>query len=105
MKTIAKTSEPIMLIDPQTNEYLVHDVPKVVTWTQFFESRAGRGQISVIEGGLPAEASDEDFQAFLADAENEDLAVAAYLSSFTPEVSEPEPKPKRRAPAKKKAEE
>lgn len=103
MKTIAKTSQPIMLIDPQTNEYLVHDTPAVVTWTQFFESRTGRGQITVLKGGLPDEASDAEFQKYLADSESEELAVAAYAASFEPAVEE-KPAPKAKASTKKPAE-
>ena len=56
MKVIAKTKMPIMLMDPHSNE-LLEETPAVVTWSHFFESRTGRGQIKVLSEELPAEAS------------------------------------------------
>ena len=82
MKAIAKTTKPIMLIDPVTKEVLEQGAPTLVTWTHFFEARTGAGQIKVLAGDLPDTAEDKDFQEFLRDADNETLAVAAYISMF-----------------------
>lgn len=84
MKVIAKTTSAINLIDPQHND-LLEEAPHVVTWTQFKEARTGAGQIKILANDLPMEANDEDFQKFLVDAEDVDLAVAAYVSSFETE--------------------
>ena len=84
MKTIAKTTTPIMLIDPQTRDVL-QERPSVVTWTQFLEARTGKGQIKVLAADLPAEATDADFQKYLDEAENEELAVASFVSQYEPE--------------------
>ncbi|MCG7628998.1 hypothetical protein MHM88_14395 [Epibacterium sp. MM17-32] len=101
MKAIAKTSQSIMLVDPQTREILTHDKPSVVTWTQFLEARTGKGQIKILASDLPTEASDTEFQKFLAEADGkEDLAVEAYLSTFAEENEKPKPAAKK--PAAKK---
>jgi len=85
MKVIAKTTKPINLIDPQHRD-LLEETPHVVVWTQFKEARTGAGQIKVLAADLPMEASDEDFQKYLVEAEDVDLAVAAYVSSFEDDV-------------------
>jgi hypothetical protein len=81
MKAIAKTKMPINLIDPQHHD-LLEETPRVVIWTHFKEARTGAGQIKVLAADLPDEANDEEFQKYLTDAEDVDLAVAAYVSSF-----------------------
>jgi len=93
MKVIAKTTGPFMLMDTQTNDLLVDYEPRVVTWTQFKEARSGKGQIKSLASNLPNEANDADFQEYLAEAGDEDLAVASYVSALSPEP-EPKPKPK-----------
>lgn len=99
MKAIAKTADPIMLIDPQTREILTMDKPSVVTWTQFLEARTGKGQIKILASGLPDEASDAEFQKFLAEADGkEELAVESFKSTF----EEEKPKPAAKKPAAKK---
>lgn len=82
MKVIAKTTSPIMLVDPVSRAILEQDPPRVVPWSNFFESRTGKGQIKILGSDLPPEASDEEFQKYLAEAEDLELAVAAYVSSF-----------------------
>jgi len=120
MKVIAKTTGAFELYDPNNRE-VMQVQPRVVEWTQFYESRTGAGQIKVLASNLPEEATDAAFQKFLEEAESEPLAVAAYLSLFeddteegepepepTPEPEtepEPEKKPRGRKPAAKKSQE
>lgn len=93
MKVIAKTTKPIMLIDPYTREYLETD-PKLVRWTQFFEARTGKGEIEILASNLPDDASSGDFLDYLRDSDGQvDLAVSAFVSSFAHQVPEPEPAP------------
>jgi hypothetical protein len=81
MKAIAKTTKPINLLDPQHRD-LLEETPHVVIWSHFKEARTGAGQIKILAPNLPNEANDEDFQKFMAEAGDVDLAVAAYMSSF-----------------------
>lgn len=98
MKNIVKVTGAFMLIDPQTKDY-IEERPHVVTWTQFLEARTGKGQIKILAANLPDEASDIEFQRYLDEAEDVDLAVASYVSSF--EETEEEAKPKPRSRSKK----
>lgn len=98
MKVIARTREAIMLIDPTTGAEVANDRPYVVAFTPFFEARTGKGEIEVLETGLPDEATDAEFQVYLKDSDgNVDLAIAAFLSK-----GEPEAKPKPKAAPKAK---
>lgn len=81
MKIIAKTTGPFELLNTN-KEFLTAEKPHVVTETQFIVQRAAKGQVKILANELPAEASDEEFQDYLKDAENEDLAVASYVSKF-----------------------
>lgn len=108
MKAIAYTTSNFELYDPTTRE-VIQEVPRVIEWTRFYESRTGAGQIKILASDLPDEADDAVFQEFLKEAESEDgdtvaLAVAAYLSSFEEEEEEEEeevkPARKKRAPRK-----
>lgn len=93
MKAIVKTKGAYELFDSSTREH-IQQTPRVITWTQFFESRAGAGQILVLHSGLPDTAQDAEFQSFLAEAEEEDLAVAAFVSTFEEPKEEPKAPPK-----------
>lgn len=94
MKAILKTKGAFELYDSSTREH-IGETPKLVTWTMFFETRTGKGQVEVLASDIADDAKAEDFEAFLKDAENEELAVAAFLSSLNPEPEE-EKKPARR---------
>lgn len=100
MKAIVKTKGAFELFDSSTREH-IQETPKVVTWTNFFESRAGAGQILVLHSDLPDTAKDAEFQTFLVEAESEDLAVAAFVSTFEETKEEPKPAPKRKPAAPK----
>lgn len=99
MKAIAITTSPIMLIDPQTRQILTHDKPSLITWTQFLEARTGKGEIKILASNVPDEADANEFDDYLKEAENVDLAVAAFMSSFE-EKEEEAPKPKGKAKTK-----
>lgn len=90
MKVIAKTTSAINLIEPMTRE-LLEEIPRVVHWSQFLESRTGKGQIKVLASDLPDEATDKEFQGFLDESDGDvDLAVEAYKSTFEMDEDEPE---------------
>lgn len=93
MKAIVKTTGEFSLLESYTRDF-VTDKPCVVTWTQFFEARTGNGQLKVLASRLPDTASDEEFQQYLNESENEDLAVAAFISQY--EEPKEEKKPARR---------
>lgn len=100
MKAIAKTIGAIELVDPQIRDY-VRERPAVVVWTQFKEARTGKGQIKILEGNLPMEADDAEFQKFLKDSKTEEQAVAAYVSTFEVEKEQPKQKKTSKKPTKK----
>lgn len=97
MKTIAKTTSAIMLMDPYQRQEL-DETPHLVTWNHFFEARTGKGQIKILASNIPDSATDEDLQAFLKDSGTEELAIASFVSQFE--------EPKKAAPKapRKKAE-
>lgn len=97
MKVIVKAEEGVNLIDPHTRVILT-EKPILTPWTEFLNKRSGLGQVIVLASKLPDEASAEEFQKFLEDAEDEELAVAAFKSTF--EKDEPAPA---KAQAKTKA--
>lgn len=78
-------------MDPQTKEFITN-APRVVVWSHFLEARTGKGQLKILASDLPELATDEDFQAFLADSDQkEDLAVASFVSQFEEDEDEKEP--------------
>lgn len=87
-KCIIETIGSIMLVDPITNQFIPEDRPTLVLWTQFCQSRTGAGQIKVLQAGLPLEATDEEFQEFLKESEDKDLAIASFTSKFLEEPEE-----------------
>jgi hypothetical protein len=93
MKSIIKTIGAISLMDPQTKEFITN-APRVAVWSHFLEARTGKGQLKVLAADLPKEATDEDFQAFLAESDQrEDLAVASFVSQFLDDEDEDEKEP------------
>lgn len=82
MKAIVETTSNIMLVDAGTKEFLPEDRPAVMTMTQFLQSRIGKGDVRVLAADLPADANDADFEGYLQESENEELAIAAYVSSL-----------------------
>lgn len=101
MKVIAETIGNIELMDSVHRDVLPWDRPAIITWSNFWESRTGKGQIKVIQPNLPDAASDEEFQDYLREAENVDLAVASFVSKF--EEPKPKPPPQKRTPKSKAA--
>lgn len=102
MKVIVKAAEGVNLIDPHTRVVLT-EKPILTPWTEFLNKRSGAGQVIVLASKLPNEASADEFQEYLAEAENEELAIEAFKSLFTEEeVKAPVKKaPTKKAPAKK----
>jgi hypothetical protein len=94
LKVIAQTTSSILLMDPINRDTISYDKPTVVTWGHFFEARAGKGQIKTLASNLPDEASNEEFQEYLKEAEGKiDLAVASFISQFEEEEEAEKPTP------------
>jgi hypothetical protein len=83
LKVIAQTTSSILLMDPINQDVVSYDKPTVVTWSHFFEARAGKGQIKTLASNLPDEASNEEFQEYLKEADGKiELAVESFVSQF-----------------------
>lgn len=102
-KRIVQATGSFMLMDPMTHDLVVEERPTVVTWSTFFEARTGAGQIKVLATDVPDEATDTDLEAFLRDAGNVELGLAAFLSQFSPEAQMEARAPKRSTKGRKPA--
>lgn len=106
MKVLVETTSSIMLVDPLSGDVLPWNRPAVMRWTTFLDTRTGLGQVKVLANEIPDDATDEDWEGFWNDSDQEkDLAVASFMSAVKPE---PKPAPKKAAPkrqSKKQAEE
>lgn len=61
-KVLAETTGNFMLVDPANSQnVLPHDRPGVIEKSAFFEERAMRGQIRVLNDELPDDATDAQF--------------------------------------------
>lgn len=80
MKAIIKTTGRFQLICPASNQTVPHNRPAVVEVTPFFFARIAIGQLTVVEGNLPAIASDKEFVEAIKEAGGDiDKAVADYM--------------------------
>lgn len=87
-KALVKTTGDFLIMDPYTGEQVKWNRPTVVTWSGHLEGKLAGGDLKVLLGNLPMDASDEDFVKFLADSDGKEaLAVAAFESANAPEVS------------------
>lgn len=100
MKVIVKTAEGINLIDPHTR-VVIKQSPILTPWTEFLNKHAARGHIVVLASQLPDTADAAEFQEYLKDAENEELAVEAFKASLA--VEEPKPAPAKKPASTKKS--
>ena len=97
-KAILRVKTPINLLEPVTGELLAEDRPYVLIWTQFFQARVGAGQVEVLEGDLPMEASDEEFARFWAETEGKvDLTIESFKSLFESKEEKPRARAKKAA--------
>lgn len=69
-----------MLLVPETGEVISESRPAVVRNSNFVSTRIAIGQLELLSGNLPMEASDEEFALFW--KENPKIAVDAFLSTF-----------------------
>lgn len=100
MQVIVKAAEGVNLIDPHTRVVLT-EKPILTPWTEFLNKRSGAGQVIVLASKLPNEASAEEFQKYLEDSEDEELAVEAFKASLVEEPAPAKKAPAKKAPAKK----
>lgn len=93
MKYLVETSGNFMLIDQSVEVEIQHDRPTIVIPTAFIHAAAARGQLKILRNDMPEESNDSDFAGYW--AEDQKLAVEAYLSKFSPDaVQDPiEPTP------------
>ena len=54
------------------------------------EAKVGKGEVKVLETGLPDDASDEEFVGYLKESKDSEMAVSSYASKFQ------DPKPNKR---------
>jgi hypothetical protein len=87
--------DPCSLLDMQTGDEVQPFRPSVVTKSGFIVGRAAAGVIKVIADGLPAKATDEEFQKYWKEAhaagkdgkaldpeDAAELAVESFMSQF-----------------------
>jgi hypothetical protein len=81
-KQLVRPKGEFQLIDHVTGAWIRHDRPTVVQPSTFTQERLAL-DLEVLEGDLPAEATDEDWAGFWASAEgNLALALASFKSQF-----------------------
>ncbi len=89
MKMIVETTGKFMLVDPYSRDMLAHNRPCVVTGTEFIVSRIALGQVNLLATDLVAEATDKEFQAYIAASKpkgknpSREKIVALAVASFT----------------------
>ena len=98
MKFLAETTGSFGLLDLATGANVNATRPSVIPRSGFIDARIALGQITKI-ADVPADVTDEDFEAFWIDSGGDrDLAVASFLAQFSPEAepaSTPAPKQRR----------
>ena len=90
MKQIVKPSpkHPHMLM-LNGGEVVQDHRPSVVTEQDYLQARIAKGEIKVLEGELPEEANDSDFEKFWEKNErNDKKAIAEFLGSLMSKRSE-----------------
>lgn len=98
MKVIVKAADGINLIDPHTR-VVIDQTPILTPWTEFLNKHAGAGHLLILASKLPDTASPAEFQAYLKDSGDEELAVEAFKASL--EVVEPLPPPVKKTSGRK----
>jgi hypothetical protein len=89
VKLLAETTGAFGLMDLSTGHTLNANRPSVIARSGFIDSRIALGQIVKV-ADVPAEATDDEFEAFWRDSDGDrDLAVASFLSKFDPEAPTP----------------
>lgn len=87
MRMLAETTGDFMLVDMAAGQTIPAFRPAVVARTAFIDARIALGQIVKV-ADLPAEATNEEFQAYWKEAGDRDLAISSFLSKFEPAAEE-----------------
>ncbi len=84
MKQIVKPKNPHMLL-LNGGEVMFDHRPSVVTEQDYVQARIAKGEIKVLEGELPDETKDSDFEKIWeAEKRDDQKAVKAFLASLKP---------------------
>lgn len=96
MKLLVETTGEFQLINAVNGTRIRFNRPTVVDSDSFVQSHIAYGHLKVFTHTLVDEATDADWEVWLAEAEGDiDLAVASYLTKFDAEAAkEPEVKTK-----------
>lgn len=86
MKILVETTGDFMLIDRQQDLAIECDRPAVTERTPFVHVQIGLGQLHVLSE-LQEAATDEEFQKYVTDSEDMDLAVASFVAAFGPDTT------------------
>lgn len=106
MNIIVKTTGPHFYVDPQTRCEIPHNRAAVVKPSEFISALVSRGLLTVLSNNLAAEATDAEFQNYLAESEGDtELAVSSFSEAHIlpkEEVDEAEKAPTKTTTTKKK---
>lgn len=88
MKLLVETTGPFQIYYPVPEQFARADRPCVVTQSSPMSVGIANGKLRLL-GTVNDDATDEEFLAYLKDAKDKELAVAAFLDKFKDGEEEP----------------